>query len=249
MSGEGAAVITTTGTAPFGEELPVEPRAVTRPPAASAAATELMNRIYRRQRHIYDATRKWFLLGRDRLIDDLRPGPGAAVLEIGCGTGRNLIVAARRYPDAQFFGIDVSTHMLTSAIESIAHAGLSARVRVAHADATAFDPVMLFGRQKFERIMVSYSLSMIPGWHAVLAVALSRLARGGRLQVVDFGGQERLPAWFRALLRAWLARFHVQPRDALERQLGELAVRAGASLVVKRPYRGYVLYAVVETSG
>jgi S-adenosylmethionine-diacylgycerolhomoserine-N-methlytransferase len=134
MSGEGAAVITTTGTAPFGEELPVEPRAVTRPPAASAAATELMNRIYRRQRHIYDATRKWFLLGRDRLIDDLRPGPGAAVLEIGCGTGRNLIVAARRYPDAQFFGIDVSTHMLTSAIESIAHAGLSARGGGGHPD-------------------------------------------------------------------------------------------------------------------
>ena len=41
---------------------------------------DLMDRIYRRQRHVYDATRKYYLLGRDRLIE--RPGaagrrPGA----------------------------------------------------------------------------------------------------------------------------------------------------------------------------
>ena len=27
-----------------------------------------MDRIYRRQRHVYDFTRKYYLLGRDRLI-------------------------------------------------------------------------------------------------------------------------------------------------------------------------------------
>ena len=31
-----------------------------------------MDGIYRYQRYIYDATRKYFLLGRDRLIEDLR---------------------------------------------------------------------------------------------------------------------------------------------------------------------------------
>ena len=30
-----------------------------------------MDRIYRRQRHVYDLTRKYYLLGRDRLIADL----------------------------------------------------------------------------------------------------------------------------------------------------------------------------------
>ena len=49
----------------------------------------------RRQRHIYDGTRRYYLLGRDRLIADLAPAPGASVLEIGCGTGRNLVLAAR----------------------------------------------------------------------------------------------------------------------------------------------------------
>jgi S-adenosylmethionine-diacylgycerolhomoserine-N-methlytransferase len=29
-------------------------------------ATRRMNRMYRRQRHIYDATRRYYLLGRDQ---------------------------------------------------------------------------------------------------------------------------------------------------------------------------------------
>jgi S-adenosylmethionine-diacylgycerolhomoserine-N-methlytransferase len=71
--------------------------------------TRRMNRMYRRQRHIYNATRRYYLLGRDRLIVGLRPEGGASVLEIGCGTGRNLVLAARLHPKARFFGIDVST--------------------------------------------------------------------------------------------------------------------------------------------
>jgi S-adenosylmethionine-diacylgycerolhomoserine-N-methlytransferase len=237
-------VITTTRI--FGDETLAAPAPASRPLTGTAASTALMNRIYRRQRHIYDFTRRFFLLGRNRLIADLAPEPGHAVLEIGCGTGRNLILAARRYPQARLFGIDVSTHMLTSAIEAIERAGLESRVRVAHADAIAFHPSQVFGQQRFERIMISYSLSMIPGWHGALDVALALLARGGRLAIVDFGRQERLPATFRALLRAWLALFHVKPADSLEAELASRAARLGAKFTVERPYRGYVVYATVE---
>jgi S-adenosylmethionine-diacylgycerolhomoserine-N-methlytransferase len=216
--------------------------------AATIAATDLMNRMYRHQRHIYDLTRKFYLLGRDSLIAQLRPAPGDAVLEIGCGTGRNLILAARRYPQARFFGVDVSTAMLTSAIASIEQDGLSPRARVAHGDARDFDPAVLFGEPHFARVMISYSLSMIPGWPEVLALALSLLAPGGRLHVVDFGGQERLPAWFRVALRAWLARFHVTPRDDLEATLAALCARAGATLTFERPFRGYAQSATATLS-
>src|ERR1700730_10989546 len=99
-------------------------------------ATDRMNRMYRRQRHIYDGTRRYYLLGRDQLITALRPAAGATVLEIGCGTGRNLVLAARLHPDTRFFGIDVSTEMLTSAISAISRRGLSDRVRVAHGNGT-----------------------------------------------------------------------------------------------------------------
>ncbi|TIV74063.1 MAG: SAM-dependent methyltransferase, partial [Mesorhizobium sp.] len=36
-----------------------------------ASHAELMDGVYRWQRHIYDLTRKYYLLGRDRLIDGL----------------------------------------------------------------------------------------------------------------------------------------------------------------------------------
>jgi S-adenosylmethionine-diacylgycerolhomoserine-N-methlytransferase len=214
-----------------------------------AINTVLMNRIYRCQHHIYDLTRKYYLLGRDRLLAGLRPHAGDAVLEIGCGTGRNLAVAAKHYPSARFFGVDVSTVMLTRAIDSLGRSGLSGRVRVAHGDATAFDPERLFGRTQFDRIFISYSLSMIPDWNGTIDRAIALLAPGGELHIVDFGGQSRLPSLFRALLRRWLKAFHVTPRDGLERWLSGCARRTGAMLTIERPYRDYAQYAVLRMPG
>jgi S-adenosylmethionine-diacylgycerolhomoserine-N-methlytransferase len=214
----------------------------------NAAGMDLMNRIYRHQRYVYDATRKYYLLGRDRLIGDIGARDGERVLEIGCGTGRNLIMAAQTYPGASCFGVDLSTEMLDTATRAISRAGLVSRVRVAHADATGFDPAQLFGTEadQFERIFISYSLSMIPQWQSVIDEALSHLAPGGELRIIDFGGQERLPAAFRALLWRWLRAFHVTPRDGLEAVLRARAAAAGAALTFARPYRGYAQYAVLS---
>ena len=208
-------------------------------------ATDRMNRMYRWQRHIYDATRRYYLLGRDQMIANLWPAPGANILEIGCGTGRNLVLAAKRYPDARLFGIDVSTEMLTSAIAAITRRGLTSRVRVAHGDATAFDPQGLFGVSRFDHVMISYSLSMIPDWRGVLRAAASHLKPGGRLHIVDFGRQERLPGIARTLLLLWLAMFDVTPRDDLERELSAMADSRDADLKFERPFRGYAQYAVL----
>lgn len=208
-------------------------------------ATRRMNRMYRRQRHIYDGTRRYYLLGRDQMIAGLQPEVGASVLEIGCGTGRNLVLAARLYPDARFFGIDVSTEMLTSAIAAISRTGLTSRIRVMHGDATAFDPQRLFGIPQFDHVMISYSLSMIHDWRRVLRAAAAHLKPGGRLHVVDFGRQERLPGVVRTLLRRWLAIFDVTPRDTLEHELSAMADGAAAKLGFERPFRGYAQYGVL----
>ncbi len=208
-------------------------------------ATRRMNRMYRRQRHIYDGTRRYYLLGRDQLIANLEPGAGADVLEIGCGTGRNLVHAARLYPDIRFFGIDISTEMLTSAISAISRRDLAKRIRVAHGDGTAFNPQVSFGVARFDHVMISYSLSMIPDWRHVLQAAASCLKPGGSLHIVDFGDQARLPGIARTLLRRWLALFGVTPRDDLERELSTLARTSGADLTFERPFRGYVQYAVL----
>ena len=206
----------------------------------TAAMSNLMDGIYRRQRHLYDSTRKYYLLGRDRLIERLLPPAGGRVLEIGCGTARNLVQAARRYPNVEFYGIDISWEMLETARRSVIREGVTAHIQLAQADASRFDPALLFGVPCFSRIFVSYSLSMIPQWPAVLTCAKQWLAPGGELHIVDFGRQEGLPVAFKILLRGWLRQFHVHPRDELETELGRL----GLPFRVERPFRGYAQYAV-----
>jgi S-adenosylmethionine-diacylgycerolhomoserine-N-methlytransferase len=208
------------------------------------SAPDLMDRLYRHQRHVYDLTRKFYLLGRDRLIGDLAPPAGGRVLEVGCGTARNLVHAARLWPEATFYGVDLSHEMLATARRTVGRAGLEGRIRLARADATSFDPAPLFGVPGFSRIFFSYSLSMIPAWRDALARALHWLPAGGELHIVDFGSQECLPGWFRAGLRQWLARFHVEPREGLEAELAALANHSGSLRCLDRPHGGYAQYAV-----
>lgn len=209
-----------------------------------ADAAGLMDRMYRFQRHIYDATRKFYLLGRDGLIAGLKPPPGGAVLEIGCGTGRNLIKIAQRYPLARCYGLDVSEEMLRTAREQVAKAGLSERITLAQADATSFDPEALFGRAGFERVVISYALSMIPPWREALAQAMQVVAPGGALHIVDFGDQAHLPGPFRALLNRWLALFHVTPRRDLDAVVTELCAETGTIGGTTRLFGGYSVQAV-----
>ena len=188
----------------------------------------LMDRQYRWQRHVYDLSRKYYLPGRDRSIDDLGPlTAGQSLLEVGCGTGRNLIRALRRYPAIRGFGVDISEQMLDTARVQVARASLQGRIVLAQGDATSFDALRSFGRAGFDRVMLSYTLSMIPAWEAALEHAMSLLAPGGRIHVVDFGRLEAWPAAFATPVRAWLRRFHVQPRTDLVERFAEMALRHG----------------------
>ena len=210
------------------------------------SAAQHMDAIYRYQRYVYDATRKFYLLGRDRVLDELAPPPGGRVLEIACGTGRNLIAAAHRYPGARFYGFDVSTAMLDTARQKVSKAGRSDSIYIAHGDATDFSPERLFGVTAFDRVFISYALSMIPAWRAALQQALDALAPGGRLLVVDFGTQSRLPRWFKRALRTWLAQFSVDPRDAFAVELARIGATPGFSVRHTQLYRGYAVYAVIK---
>ncbi|BAK67109.1 putative methyltransferase [Sphingobium sp. SYK-6] len=207
--------------------------------AGSEDHARAMDAQYALQRHLYDLTRKYYLLGRDGLIRGLAVPPGGCVLEIGVGTGRNLALVARRYPQARLFGLDISAEMLKSAEANLARAGADGRTLLARADATRFDPQALFGEAGFDRIYISYALSMIPGWKAALAQAITLLEPRGSLHIVDFGQQEALPGWFRSALRGWLDRFHVTPRADLFEEARRVAAAQGASLEARALFRGY----------
>jgi S-adenosylmethionine-diacylgycerolhomoserine-N-methlytransferase len=183
------------------------------------------------------------------MVDRMSPPAGASVLEIGCGTGRNLIRAARRFPDARYFGIDISETMLVTARANIGKECLSDRIALAGGDATQFDPEALFGLARFDRIFLSYTLSMIPPWRAVLQ-GLPRLLSGrGEIHIVDFGQQERLPRAFRRMLFAWLERFDVSPRAEMADTLSAIAANHSMTLEFDRLFRGYAWAAELRWIG
>ncbi|MEX0956843.1 MAG: methyltransferase [Rhizobiaceae bacterium] len=217
--------------------------ALTDTPSPHAA---LMDGVYRRQRHIYDLTRKFYLLGRDRMIAGLDVPPRGAVLEIGCGTGRNLLKAMNHFPNAVYYGLDISEEMLATARVSLACGADRHRARLAAGGAAGFDADRLFGRPKFDRVYISYALSMIPDWQRALTIAADCVADGGSLHIVDFGQQERLPAWFGSALNAWLAKFHVEPRVALFDALSLEAARIGGHVEGAALHRGYAWHAILH---
>ncbi len=218
--------------------------------SAGDTSRDRMDRIYRLQRFVYDPTRRWYLLGRDRLIEALEPPSGGHILEIACGTGRNLVRIGERYPSTWLYGADVSAEMLKSARANRDRAGLRERMALTRADATTLDPATLFpdGPARFERVVISYALSMIPSWPAAIDRGLDALAPGGSLHVADFGDMAGLPRTVQGALRWWLARFHVTPRPEVASYLRNQAATARHTSRFERVARGYAWIAHVATS-
>ena len=189
-----------------------------------------MYRMYRLQRHFYDLTRKYYLLGRDELVDRLGAAPGDVVLEVGCGTARNLVRLARRYPGARLHGLDASEAMLLTAAAKLARAGLDGRVPLAHGFAQTFKPADFGLDRPFDRILFSYTLSIIPGPVEAQDNAFAQLRPGGSLHTVDFGDRRNLPRWLDRLLGWWLGLFGVEHRPAVGRWFREHAAKGTGRL-------------------
>jgi S-adenosylmethionine-diacylgycerolhomoserine-N-methlytransferase len=208
---------------------------------------QAMDRMYRWTRHVYDASRKYYLLGRDTLIARLNPAPGTYICEIGCGTARNLRKLVPRYPHAYFYGIDASEEMLKTAGKILENYGLSGKVTIAQGFAQSFDPQKTFGLQKpFDTFIFSYALSIIPPWRESLDHALALLPAGGEIHIVDFGGQEELPENFRKFLFWWLDKFHVYHKPEILEHLKKLSADCKGTLTYQPLFRGYAYYAVFK---
>jgi S-adenosylmethionine-diacylgycerolhomoserine-N-methlytransferase len=206
------------------------------------ATTEEMDRMYRLQRYFYDFTRKYYLLGRDRLLRRMDLRPGDRVLEIGCGTARNLIMLARRRPDLACYGLDASHEMLATAEAKVRGRGLAQRITLRPCLAEELDHAWTFGlADPFDAAFFSYSLSMIPTWPQAIEAALANLKPGAALYVVDFWDQGDWPGWFRLLLKKWLDLFHVVHRPELLDHLRSLEARGIGALTIE-PVAGRYAY-------
>ena len=202
-----------------------------------------MDRMYALQRHFYDLTRKYYLFGRDRLIARMPVGPGDSIVEIGCGTGRNLILLARRHYQSQFYGIDAANVMIDAARQKAVSAELAKRIHLRQGLAEEVSARAWFDVPAFDCAFFSYSLSMIPTWPAALEAAVANLKPGGELWIVDFWDQAGYLKPLATLLARWLALFHVHHRPELLAYLQTMQSDGRGTLTLEPVGRRYAYLA------
>jgi S-adenosylmethionine-diacylgycerolhomoserine-N-methlytransferase len=205
-----------------------------------------MDRMYHVTRHIYDITRRYYLLGRDRMLERVETGNETATLEVGCGTARNLIKLARRPQRGSLAGLDASHEMLVTADASIRRSGVG-EIVLRQGLAEQLDAHKMFGQKDgFDTIFFSYCLSMVPAWEGALEAALANLKPHGRLIIVDFWDQADLPGWFAAGLKKWLSLFHVYYRPDVHAALQEVGDSGRADVSFESVARRYAYIATVR---
>lgn len=164
----------------------------------TTAPQSALQGYYALHARIYDATRWSFLFGRETVLHraSVFHHPHR-ILEVGCGTGHNLLRLRRQFPDAEITGIDLSADMLRVAREKVPGVRLIQRAYDAPAGG-------------FDLIVCSYALSMFnPGWDRAIATAAQDLMPGGIIAVVDFSHTNA--RWF----EKWMGINHVRMQGHL----------------------------------
>jgi S-adenosylmethionine-diacylgycerolhomoserine-N-methlytransferase len=148
---------------------------------------------------IYDATRWTFLFGRERILRrSAQIADPRRILEVGCGTGRNLRSLRRIFPQADITGVDLSGDMLKIARRKTD--GVKLIQQAYEAPLTG----------NFDLVLFSYALTMFnPGWECALQAAKADLNPGGLLAIVDFSHTRF------SLFRRWMGVNHVRMEGQL----------------------------------
>lgn len=117
---------------------------------------------------------------RKKAVSRLELKPGDQVLEVGCGTGRNLTPLVQAVgAKGQVFGVDLSEGMLDEARKLCAKAGWR-NVELIRSDAASYRmPVAIDG------VIFSLSYAVIPHHREALHHAWEQLRPGGYLVIMD----------------------------------------------------------------
>jgi len=150
---------------------------------------EDVSRDYNKASRFYDPLTSFFfhyLLRVERyrrstidMLGDLR---GKRVLDIGCGTGRNLPILAPRVGESgSVVALDYSEGMLEKAAARVAGAGWN-NVALVQGDAATLDAV----EPPFDAVLSVWCLGIVYDLGQALQNAVSVLRPGGRLAIMDF---------------------------------------------------------------
>jgi ubiquinone/menaquinone biosynthesis C-methylase UbiE len=117
---------------------------------------------------------------RQDAVERMRLAPGDCVLEVGCGTGRNLPFLRDVVGSAgRVYGVDLSKGMLTKAAE-LRDRHRWTNVTLCHGDAIDYE-----APEPVDAVLFSLSYNTMPNHLAVLRRAWQQLRPGGRLVIMD----------------------------------------------------------------
>ena len=162
-----------------------------------------LEEFYKIHAKFYDWTRPWFLFDRKKAIERLDVHAGDNVIDCACGTGLNIPMLLRR--KAHVTGTDYSSSMLQRAKKKYPS------IQFVQGDIATYQ-----FDERADRIICTYSLSMVAQWEKAIENMQSTLKKDGRLVILDFHHPWR---GFRKILyplfRWWLRKHEVDPEKQI----------------------------------
>jgi demethylmenaquinone methyltransferase/2-methoxy-6-polyprenyl-1,4-benzoquinol methylase len=160
---------------------------------------------------------------RAKAADRLELRPGSHVLEIGCGTGRNIPYLSKAVgPDGRVYGVDISPGMLARS-RALCERNHWRNVELIERDAAEYRaPVPLDGA------LFGLSYNTMPHHLTVLREVWDQLRPGGRLVIMDaklppgLGGRLVLPFSLWLMRRTMLGNPLIKPWEDLARVAGAI---------------------------
>lgn len=188
-----------------------------------------VKKYYRFHSAIYDATRWLFLFNRKKAIEKLNLDPNDFVIDFACGTGLNIGQMIKK--TKKISAIDFSEEMLTQARKK--YPG----VKFIQGDARTFS-----SEKKADKIICTYSLSLIDNWKEAVKNMSLNLRENGTIVILDFYIWQGWIKIFYPFFKWWLNRHSVDPELPVENELKKYF----RSVEMKTYLSGYSFIAVAQ---
>lgn len=129
------------------------------------------------------------------------PAPGAAVVDIGAGSGMDSFIAARAVgPNGKVLAVDMTDAMLQRGRENVGLTGLrQIEYREGFAEALPVES------ESVDLVISNGVINLAPDKGVVFREAFRVLRRGGRLQIADIVVHKDIPAAGREDIAIWTA--------------------------------------------
>lgn len=142
---------------------------------------KFLNHFYSSQAKYYDAYRQQMLHGKRPLMSKIPYNRNDRILILGAGTGDLIDYLPNTDKFAKITLVDLCLPLLEKAKERITGLGSPQNIDIVHVDATKYSDLT-----RYDIVIITYALTMIPNWRDIIPVIKTNLRPGGYLAISDF---------------------------------------------------------------